>query len=61
MDVVITLNLSSYDINTITHLVCDDIITIEEALQADCIMKLSARDRLGWLRMSQSTLKLKVS
>lgn len=61
MKVVITLNLSSYDINTITHLTLDGILTLEEALTADCLMNMSAYDRLGWTRMVQRSLKQKVS
>lgn len=61
MRVVITLNLSSYDINTITHLALDGILSIEEALEADCIMKMTAYDQLGWKRMIQRSLKQKVS
>jgi len=61
MRVVITLNLSSYDVSTITHLTLDGILSVEEALQADCIMEMSAYDQLGWKRMIQRGLKQKVS
>jgi|GWRWMinimDraft_13_1066021.scaffolds.fasta_scaffold46734_1 hypothetical protein len=61
MNIVVTLKLSSYDINTITHLTLDKIISVEEALQADCLMNMSAYDRLGWTRMAQRALKQKVS
>jgi hypothetical protein len=61
MNIVVTLKLSSYDINTITHLTLDKIISVEEALQADCLMKMTAYDRLGWTRMVQRSLKQKVS
>jgi len=61
MNIVVTLKLSSYDINTITHLTLDKIISVEEALQADCLMNMSAYDRLGWTRMVQRSLKQKVS
>lgn len=61
MKVVITLNLSVYDINTITHLTLDKIISVEEALTADCVMNMSACERLGWTRMVQRSLGRKVS
>ena len=61
MKVVVTLNLSSYDINTITHLTLDGILSVEEALSADCLMNMSAYERLGWTRMVQKGLGHKVS
>ena len=61
MKIIITLELSSYDYNTITHLVFDGIISVEEALQADCIAKLTAWEQLGWMRMVQRGLKQKAS
>ncbi len=59
MKICITLNLSVYDINTITHLAIDEIISVEEALEADCLMNMSAYERLGWTRMIQRSLKQK--
>lgn len=58
MKIIITLELSSYDYNTITHLVFDGIISVEEALQADCIMKLRDYERLGFIRMVTREKKL---
>lgn len=51
MQVVVTLQLDVYDYNTITHLVFDGIISVDEAKEAECIKKLTPSEYRGWYLM----------